>query len=177
MTDEADTAEVDELERRWRASPIGTSGTIHLLVRRIGSGAHELPRAVELGRERGLIGDRWARGKIAPRDAQVSMIERRVADLVAGDPGRRHLTGDNLVVDLDLSMAALPVGARLAASDVVLEITALGHTGCATFRSRLGDAALRWVNGRDRRARRLRGVYARIVRGGVLHLRDRLVRA
>lgn len=167
---------VAELERRWRATELATTGTIHVIVRRRAPGLHDQPGAAVLSPRHGVVGDRWASGARPHPLAQVTLIERRVVTLLAGDRSRWHLPGDNLVVDLDLSFAALPAGARLAAGDAVLEITAQPHAGCDTFRARLGDAALRWVNDRDHRERRLRGVNARVVAGGVIRRGDRLVR-
>jgi hypothetical protein len=156
--------------------PQGLDGTIHCLVRRVAPGVHDTPPAVTLAPGRGVIGDRWGSGGNPYLDAQVTLIERRICELVAGPPDRWHIPGDNFVVDLDLSVAALPVGTRLAAGDAVLEITALPHAGCDKFRARVGDHALRWVNDRAHRDRRLRGVHARILVGGTVRVRDRLAR-
>lgn len=168
----------DELEQRWRCAPLRTDGTIHTLVIRRGDGIHETPAAITLHEELGVLGDRWSSsGAKRSLEAQVTLIERRVASVLAGPPERWHVPGDNLVVDLDLSHAALPAGARLASGGVVLEITEKPHSGCAKFRARLGDDALRWVNARAHRGDRLRGLHARVLRGGVLRVGDRLVRA
>jgi MOSC domain-containing protein YiiM len=169
-------AAADDLERRWRATPLAISGAIRCLVRRTAPGVHDTPAAIVVAPDRGVVGDRWAAGAAPHPEAQVTLIERRVVELLAGPPDRWHVPGDNLVVDLDLSAAALPIGARLACGDAVLEITAKPHAGCDKFRERLGDHALRWVNDRTRRDRRLRGVHARVLAGGTLRLRDQLVR-
>lgn len=168
----------DELTRRWPTLPLATSGTIHTLVRRLGGGVHDTPDAITLSPVTGIVGDRWASaGAKRHPEAQVTLMERRVVDLLTGHPSRWHVPGDNLVVDLDLSFAALPVGARLACGEVVLEITAKPHAGCDKFRARLGDDALRWVNAREHRALRLRGVNARILVGGTLRRGACLARA
>lgn len=166
----------DELEQRWRCEPLRTDGTIHTLVIRRGDGAHATPSAITLHEELGVLGDRWSHGPRRNLEAQVTLIERRIAAVLAGPPHRWHVPGDNLVVDLDLSHAALPTGARIACGRVVLEITEKPHNGCDKFRARLGDDALRWVNARDHRGDRLRGLHARVLRGGVLRVGDRLRR-
>ena len=167
----------DELEQRWRCAPLLNDGTIHTLVIRVGDGVHETPGAITLHEELGVLGDRWARTAKRTVESQVTLIERRIAEILAGPRERWHVPGDNLVVDLDLSKTALPTGARIAAGDVVLEITEKPHTGCDKFRGRMGDDALRWVNAREHREGRLRGIHARVLRGGVLRVGDRLVRA
>jgi hypothetical protein len=166
----------DVFEQQWQRSPVVDDGTIHTLVVRSADGVHDRPAAITLHEECGVIGDRWLRHATRTIESQVTLIERRVAAVLTGARDRWHVPGDNLVVDLDLSAAALPIGARLAAGDAVLEITAKPHAGCDKFRARLGDHALRWVNDRTRRDRRLRGVHARVLVGGTLRLRDRLVR-
>ncbi len=170
--------DTDELDRRWRVAPLITSGTVHTLVRRLGGGLHDTPDAVVLHATMGIVGDRWGQAGVKRHPlAQVTIMERRVVDLLTGHRARWHVPGDNVIADLDLSMAALPAGTRLRAGDAILEITAEPHAGCAKFRERLGDDALRWVNERAHRGRRLRGVNARILVGGTLRRGDRLVRA
>src|SRR5262249_1648690 len=70
-----------------------------------------------LDRERGLAGDNWlARGSkstpdgSADPDRQVTVMNARVAKLVAGGMDRMPLAGDQLYVDLDLSIDNLPAG-------------------------------------------------------------------
>jgi hypothetical protein len=167
----------DELERRWQATRPQTSGEVRVLVIRLGQDAHATPSRIDVSPEAAIAGDRWAVTDNRHPEAQVSLIERRVAEILVGDdPSRLHVPGDNLVVDLDLSVAALPVGARLEVGGALIEITAKPHAGCAKFGARVGRDALRWVNVADHRPRRLRGVFGRILRGGSLAVGDRIVR-
>src|SRR5687768_730967 len=108
-------AGVADCEARWRAADRGArSGAIELIVVRIGDGAHVTPARVVVTPKGGIEGDRWAAAAKRDARAEISLIDRRVVDAIAGDdPARRHLAGDNLVVDFELSAAALPVGARL----------------------------------------------------------------
>jgi hypothetical protein len=133
----------------------------------------------EISPEGGVHGDGWANGcwlsledgRPHP-DVQVTLINARLLDLVAGDPSRRPLAGDQLCVDLDLSAANLPVGQRLALGTAVLEVTEPPHTGCAKFAARFGNDAHRFVNSPDGKALRLRGMYARIVTAGRIAVGD-----
>jgi MOSC domain-containing protein YiiM len=88
--------------------------------------------------------------------------------LIAVDRERWALAGDQLYVDFDLSSENLPVGARIAVGDAVVEVTATPHTGCAKFSARFGSDALRFVNSPAGRALRLRGVNARVVSSGAV---------
>jgi len=80
--------------------------------------------------------------------------------------------GDNLLVHLDLSSANLPAGTRLRAGTALLEVTPLPHTGCAKFTARFGSAATRFINGKERRNLRLRGMNTRIVEPGTVRPGD-----
>lgn len=164
----------DELESLWNTSPPPPqgSGTLRVIVLRKGDGLHETPAQAELSIERGLHGDRWAHGASPDPGRQVTVMNARAAELVAaGAP--LDLPGDNLVVDLDLSDAALPIGARLQVGGAILEVTPLPHTGCQKFSARFGQDALRWVNWKDHRDRNLRGINCRVVRGGTVRVGDR----
>ena len=99
-------------------------------------------------------------------------MNARVIALLAGDPDRRALAGDQLYVDLDLSAGNLPPGTRLALGSAMIEITALPHTGCGKFTARFGSEAARFVNSPDGRALRLRGVNAKVVQPGTVRRGD-----
>ncbi|HEX6238840.1 MAG TPA: MOSC domain-containing protein [Acidimicrobiales bacterium] len=155
------------------------AGTLELVVRRPLVGEREVLEAGVLDPDEGLVGDGWrARGArhtpdgAADPDRQVTVINARLSRLVAVDPERRALAGDQLHVDLDLSVANLPPGTRLAVGTAVIEVTEPPHTGCAKFRDRFGRDALRFVNSPDGRALRLRGLNARVVTGGVVRPGD-----
>jgi MOSC domain-containing protein YiiM len=97
----------------------------------------------------------------------------RVIDLLAGgDQAAWPLAGDQLYVDLDLSVENLPAGTRLAIGAAVIEVTEPPHTGCAKFSARFGSEALRWVNAPEGRALRLRGLNARVVEPGIVRRGD-----
>jgi MOSC domain-containing protein YiiM len=157
-----------------RSSP-ANGGVLELIVRRPFEGAREVLVEGELTAETGLAGDRWASsGGGANRDVQVTLMNARVADLVAGSRERWPLAGDQLYVDLDLTPDNLPVGSRLAVGGAVLEITAEPHTGCAKFGARFGSEALKLVNQPPGRALRLRGANARVIQDGIVRQGDRV---
>jgi MOSC domain-containing protein YiiM len=161
-----------DLEEEWVArSPTGT-GAISLLVLRKGEGVHETPDSIELCTRRGILGDRWSEGAAPKVEAQVTLMNLRAARLVVGELPL-HLPGDNLLVDLDLSEEALPVGSRLKlGAEAVVEVSALPHTGCSRFADRFGVEALKWVNAAANRPRKLRGINCRVITPGRVALGD-----
>src|SRR4051812_3013058 len=150
------------------AAPRG-SGTVSLICIRVDEGEHETPDRGELTVEEGLVGDRWVRGKADP-DAQITLMNARVAQIVAANGTPAHMAGDNFQVDLDLSEEALPVGTRLRFGEALLEVSPAPHTGCKKFKERFGLDALKWVN--DNKDQRLRGVNCRVVEGGAVAVGD-----
>jgi MOSC domain-containing protein YiiM len=165
---------IDELEERWAAAepaPRG-SGSVRLICVRRGGGVHECPDRVEVTLERGVEGDRWIDGENPVRDAQVTLMNVRVVELIRRDGQPLDTPGDNFLVDLDLAEEALPPGTPLRLGEAVLEATALPHTGCKKFRERFGLDALKWVN--DHRDRRLRGMNCRVLEAGWVAVGDRV---
>lgn len=148
------------------------AGTVGLIVRRPAPSRREVVPSACLDERYGLIGDHWKTGK-ADTAAQIAIMNLRVAALLAVDPTRIPLAGDQFFLDLDLSAEALPVGARLAVGETaLLEVTAKPHTGCRSFVAWFGEAANALVNSPAGLALRLRGANCRILRGGVVHTGD-----
>lgn len=166
--------EVAELERAWRALAVSPprSHTVRLITLRLGDGRHECPARAALSPELGVHGDRWSSGSLRKVDAQVTLMDARVAELVAAGRAPLDAPGDNFLVDLELGEEALPAGSRLRLGGALIEITALPHTGCKKFRERLGAAALAWVNDGPNRALRLRGVNCRVIEAGAVAVGD-----
>ena len=129
-------------------------------------------REGELDTEVGLVGDRWHLGTSPTNDAQLTVINSRLAQLVAGSRDRWALAGDQLYVDLDLSVENLPAGTRLTIGGAVIEVTAVPHTGCAKFSARFGSDAVKLVNKGEGRELRLRGMNARVVTPGTVRVGD-----
>ena len=147
------------------ARPPAERGRIAIVVRRGPGGLREAPDRVVVAPDVGVPGDAWGRKPEPNPDTQLAVMQSGVAELIAnGQP--LTLFGDNLFLDLDLSAANLPPGSRVRVGAAVLEVTPVPHNGCQKFRSRFGDAALRFVARRDRRARNLRGIYMRVVEAG-----------
>ena len=165
---------------RILASP-KDEGLLELIVRRPGTGQREALATGELTPDEGLVGDGWRSrmGRSTPAnpiepDTQITLMNSRVAALVAQDRARWALAGDQLFVDLDLSEANLPPGTRLAIGTAVLEVAEQPHTGCRKFVDRFGQDAMKFVNSAEGRALHLRGLYAKVVTAGTIAVRDRV---
>ena len=164
--------EFAELHARWQASAARpATGTVQMLVVRRGGGEHATPDRIRLDPASGIAGDRWVQGTDPDLADQVSLMDARVVQLLAGAAGL-HVPGNNVIVDLDLHEQVLPFGSRLRLGNAVIQLSGKPHAGCHKFRARLGDQALRWVNAKQNRPLRLRGVYARILEAGEVALGD-----
>jgi len=154
-------------------------GTVELIVRRPAIGAREVLAIGELDLADGLVGDTWKlRGSSRSADGgphpemQINVMNSRVVDFIAQDRDRWALAGDQLFVDLDLSAENLPPGTRLSMGTAVIEVTPQPHTGCAKFVERFGVDAMKFVNSPRGRQLSLRGINARVVRPGRIHVGD-----
>lgn len=162
-------AGLDDIRSVWPTD----NGTLALIVRRPAIGEREVLETAELNIEEGVAGDTWnqraskrtADGGPHP-DMQLNIMNAGVAALVAQDPDRRALAGDQLYLDLDISEDNLPAGTRLAIGSAVIEVTDQPHTGCAKFTQRFGLDAHRFVNSEQGKKLRLRGLNARVVTPG-----------
>ncbi len=155
------------LEAGLRAlpEPPRECGRLILIVRRRADGGRETPDRVRLTPEAGVTGDDWIRRPPRNPEAQIAVMQQGVAELIAhGQP--LTVFGDNLFVDLDISAVNLPTGTRLRVGEAVVEVTPLPHNGCAKFKGRFGDDAVRFVQAPHTRHQNLRGIYWRVINSG-----------
>jgi len=160
------------------ASP-NDNGEIKSIVIRPSSGQRDEVSSCEVSYEGGMHGDHWAKGcwkstddgKPHP-DVQICLMNARCIELIAGERSNWPPAGDNLFIDMDLTPDNLPPGQRVAVGDTVLEITDTPHKGCAAFIERYGRDACVFVNVGDGDKYKLRGIYARVVEGGMIKVGD-----
>jgi hypothetical protein len=172
------TAELEAGLDEVRGAPADL-GTVELIVCRPAVDERIVLTEATLDATCGLVGDNWlARGNArrpdnsADPEAQVTVMNVRAAQLVAGSPDRRKLAGDQLFLDMDISIANLPAGTRLEIGTAVVEVSPKPHLGCPKFSARFGTEALRFVNSPLGRQLRLRGLNARIVVPGTVRAGD-----
>jgi MOSC domain-containing protein YiiM len=158
-------------------------GILELIVRRPEVGAREILEAGELDLNEGLVGDNWkARGSTrrvdgsANPDMQITIMNARVIALLAQQKDRWKLAGDQLFVDLDLSVENLPPGTRLSIGSAVVEVSSEPHNGCKKFSSRFGEDAVRFVNSPVGKQLHLRGINAKIIKPGSIRAGDRITK-
>ncbi|MDH3189034.1 MAG: MOSC domain-containing protein [Acidimicrobiia bacterium] len=155
-------------------------GRIEMIVRRPESDQREVVDSARLDTEQGLIGDNW-RQRVDDRGnpylhAQLTLMNSRVADAVAVERERWALAGDQIYVDMNLSIENLPPGSKIRVGEAVVEISETPHTGCPKFAARFGKDALRFANVGVGRENRFRGVNAFIVESGEVRVGDKVAR-
>ena len=161
-----------------RISPKDQS-VLDLIVSRPEEDARETMELADLHVEVGLVGDTWrdrpsirsGDGKAHP-DMQITMMNSRVAALVAQSKDRWPLAGDQLYVDLDLSKVNVPPGTRISVGSAILEVTNQPHTGCEKFAARFGIDALKLISSPIGRELQLRGINLKVVHGGEIRPGD-----
>jgi MOSC domain-containing protein YiiM len=161
-----------------RAAP-ADGGTVELIARRPAVDQREVLTEAWLDDRDGLAGDTWRiRGSSRTADgganpeAQMTLMSARAAAAIAGERERWPLAGDQLYVDLDLSLANLPAGSRIQIGSAVVQLSEAAHTGCAKFSARFGNDAMRFVNSSVGRELRLRGANCRVVVAGTVRTGD-----
>lgn len=146
---------------------------MRLLVVR-GEEGRQRPAEVLLSPEVGVPGDAWSRRRRPDPQAMVTVMEHGVAEVIAGgqDLG---LFGDNLLVDLDLSLEALPVGSRLRVGEAECRVTPKPHRGCGKFSLRFGADARAVLDLPAWAPRSLRGRHLEVLVAGRVRPGDPVV--
>jgi hypothetical protein len=156
-----------------------TGSVVEHLCVRPGYGERRFVDSLTVTRGHGIPGERWG---IAPwlklpdgsghPGIQVSILPRRVLDLVWRDRETQLHPGDTFVCDLDTSEANLPEGQLLAVGSAILRVSEVFNDGCAKWKVRYGEAAYNWVRAPEHQHLRLRGVLCSVETDGVIRLGD-----
>ncbi len=154
-------------------------GVLELIVRRPQIEAREIMDIGELDLVEGLVGDNWkVRGSsrtldgTSHPDMQLNIMNARVIALVAQEKERWQLAGDQLFIDLDLSIDNVPPGTKLSLGSAVIEVTDQPHTGCKKFLARFGKDALQLISSPVGKQLQLRGINAKVMQPGRIRVGD-----
>ena len=155
------------------------SGLLSMIVCRPETNERKVLQSGKLDIGLGLLGDNWkTRGSSRTTDGfghpdmQINIMNVRAISLIAGSKERWKLAGDQLFVDLDLSVDNLPPGTRLSIGKAILEVTWIPHRGCKKFMDRFGKDALRFVNSEVGKKLNLRGINAKVIQSGEIKTGD-----
>ncbi len=158
-------------------------GRLELIAIRPDENERQVLEIGEVTTDMGLVGDSWYKRKSSRTpdgsphpEKQINIMNARAAQLVAQSKDRWPLAGDQLYVDFDLSEDNLPPGSRLTIGEVVLEVTPIPHNGCKKFVSRFGLDAMKFVNSDIGKQLHLRGINAKVIKGGQLQIGDKIVK-
>ncbi|CAN1536687.1 hypothetical protein MCELHM10_01598 [Paracoccaceae bacterium] len=158
-----------------------SGSAVEMLCFRPGFGQRDFVNDLTVTRDKGIPGERWG---IAPwlklddgtghPGIQVSILPRRVLDLVWRDRTGIIHPGDTFVCDLDTSEENLPEGQPLGVGTAVLRVSEVWNDGCAKWKVRYGTPAYDWIRAPEHRALRLRGVLCSVEQDGVIRLGDKV---
>lgn len=158
-----------------------TDAPIVSLCFRPGYGERQFPDSLRMTVAGGIPGERWltapwlrlANGAPDP-SIQVSILPKRVMDLVWQDRAGTPHPGDPIVADLDCSEVNLPAGTRIVAGTAILQVSTAFNDGCVKWKTRYGEAAKDWLTAANHVPLRLRGILCEIVQDGEVTIADRL---
>ena len=154
-----------------------TGSAVEHLCFRPGYGERRFVGELTVTKAQGIPGERWGTAPwlklpdgTGHPGIQVSILPRRVLDLVWRNRDTVVHPGDTFVCDLDMTEANLPEGQLLAVGTAVLRVSEVWNDACAKWKVRHGEAAFDWV--RAHKNLRLRGVLCSIAEDGVIRNGD-----
>ncbi len=159
------------------------NGEVRMIVRRPRPNEREVLTEARIDMNLGLVGDCWRErtiakmpGELPNPELQLTIVNARAIELIAGSRERWSLAGDQLYIDLDLSTGNLPPGTKLSIGTSVVEISDKPHNGCKKYTERFGLEAMKYVNSPVGKELHLRGIYARVVKPGLVRNGDKAIK-
>lgn len=156
---------------------------VEMLCFRPGFNQRSHPDRLRLTRDGGVPGERWLAqpwlrlpdGRPHP-GIQVSILPRRVMDLVWRDRSGTPHPGDTIVADLNTTEANLPAGTLLSVGSAVLRVSDIFNDGCVKWKARYGADAKAWITRPGHATLRLRGILCSVESDGEIAAGDRITR-
>ena len=152
-----------------------SGSAVEQLCFRPGYGERRFIDELTLTRDRGIPDERWGTApwlKLPDGSGhpgiQVSILPRRVMDLVWRDREGTPHPGDTFVADLDTSEANLPTGTLLAVGSAVLRVSEVFNDACVKWKVRYGSAAKDWITAPSHPPLRLRGLLCSVETDGAI---------
>ncbi len=156
-----------------------TGGAVEYLCFRPAFNERRFVDELTVTKAQGIPGERWGSApwlKLPDGSGhpgiQVSILPRRVLDLVWRDRESVVHPGDTFVCDLDTGDANLPEGQLLSVGTAVLRVSEVFNGSCAKWKVRYGADAYDWARAPEHKALRLRGVLCSIEQDGVIRNGD-----
>ncbi len=161
-----------------QASP-KDEGRLEMIVCRPDMGIRKVLEEATIDLSKGLLGDNWSRrpssrtpDKSPHPDMQLNIMNARAIALIAQTKDRWKWAGDQLYIDLNLSTENLPTGTQLSIGSAIIEVTAQPHNGCKKFAQYFGIDSMKFVNSPIGKKLHLRGINAKVVKGGTIRKGD-----
>ena len=179
---QATKAELDGAIPHIMAAP-KSGAAIEMLCYRPAYNQRDFVETLDLTQARGISGERWETSPWLKLEdgtghpgIQVSILQKRVLDLVWHDRENTVHPGDTFIADMDMSEENLPVGQLLRVGGAVLRVSDVFNDGCVKWKARYGAAAKAWVTEPGHPELRLRGVLCSIVQDGPISNGDLLTK-
>lgn len=180
---QATRAQLDAAVGHVLAAP-KDGAAVEMLCFRPGYNQRQFLERLTLTRKRGIPGERWETAPWLRDDSgrghpgiQVSILQKRVLDLVWRDREKVLHPGDTFVADMDLSEQNLPVGQLLRVGTALLRVSDVFNDGCVKWKTRYGVVAKDWITAPGNPALRLRGVLCSIEQDGEIANGDLVIKA
>lgn len=157
-------------------------GSIRLLVQRPGPYMRQIVREAKFSVEGGMEGSGWVERKDRGKSDQICVMSVDAIRTITNceDENIWAAAGDQIFMDFDLTKDNLHAGDRIIVGDadegVILEVTERPHNGCSKFSKRYGIDALKIVNCPEGKAQRLRGIYFKVIRDGIISQGDGILK-
>ncbi len=146
---------------------------IYSLCLRPDYGERQIVNEIQFTKEFGIPSERWSTaawmklpdGQPDPR-IQVSILNKRVMDLVWLDRENTPHPGDPIVADIDTSEANMPVGTLLRIGSTTVRVSDAFNDACVKWKVRYGKDAKDWIVRPDNIKHKLRGLLCEVVEDG-----------